>query len=115
MANGNKNKRRRLRWAIISSTLVMMVAAGVGALFTMRPKAAVDPSKLAEIEREDLARSVVATGKIEPLAKVEVKSKASGIVKKIHAEYGDTVRAGQVLVELDKEASKRAFGKSARR
>lgn len=104
MANGNKNKRRRLRWAIISSTLVMMVAAGVGALFTMRPKASVDPSKLAEIEREDLARSVVATGKIEPLAKVEVKSKASGIVKKIHAEYGDTVRAGQVLVELDKEA-----------
>jgi HlyD family secretion protein len=46
---------------------------------------------------------VVATGKIEPLAKVEVKSKASGIVEKIFADYGDRVRQGQVLVELDKE------------
>jgi HlyD family secretion protein len=34
---------------------------------------------------------------------VEVKSKASGIVEKIFAEYGDRVKQGQVLVELDKE------------
>ena len=46
---------------------------------------------------------MVATGKIEPLVKVEVKSKASGIVEKILADYGDHVKAGQVLVELDKE------------
>jgi HlyD family secretion protein len=34
---------------------------------------------------------------------VEVKSKASGIVKKIYADYGDYVKTGQVLVELDRE------------
>jgi HlyD family secretion protein len=34
---------------------------------------------------------------------VEVKSKASGIVKKILVEYGDWVKQGQILVELDKE------------
>jgi HlyD family secretion protein len=34
---------------------------------------------------------------------VLVKSKASGIVKQIHADYGDYVKRGQVLVELDKE------------
>jgi HlyD family secretion protein len=45
----------------------------------------------------------VATGKIEPLAKVEVKSKASGIVKQIFVHYSDWVKQGQVLVELDKE------------
>jgi HlyD family secretion protein len=104
MSNASKTKRRRLRWAIVSSVVVLIVAVGVGAMFTMRPKASVDESKVVEIKREDLAKSVVATGKIEPLAKVEVKSKASGIVKKIYAEYGDTVRAGQVLAELDKEA-----------
>ncbi|MGA2436197.1 MAG: efflux RND transporter periplasmic adaptor subunit, partial [Bryobacteraceae bacterium] len=49
------------------------------------------------------ARSVVATGKIEPLAKVEVKSKASGIVKRVFFQYSDWVKQGQVLVELDKE------------
>ena len=67
------------------------------------PIISIDPSKLANVTRGDLARSVVATGKIEPLVKVEVKSKASGIVEKILADYGDHVKAGQVLVELDKE------------
>jgi HlyD family secretion protein len=46
---------------------------------------------------------VVATGKIEPQSTVEVKSKASGIVKKIYVEYADIVKQGQVLAELDKE------------
>ena len=43
------------------------------------------------------------TGKIEPITKVEVKSKASGIVKKLLVDYGDTVKKGQLLAELDKE------------
>jgi HlyD family secretion protein len=46
---------------------------------------------------------VVATGKIEPITKVEIKSKASGIVKKLYVDYGDKVKKGQVLAELDKE------------
>jgi HlyD family secretion protein len=46
---------------------------------------------------------VVATGKIEPITKVEIKSKASGIVKKLYVEAGDRVKAGQLLAELDKE------------
>jgi len=40
-------------------------------------KRTIDPSKLASAERGDLARVVVATGKIQPLSKVEIKSKAS--------------------------------------
>jgi HlyD family secretion protein len=77
------------------------VVAAVRAAF--KPDRSIDPSKLVAIERGDIARSVVATGKIEPKAKVEVKSKASGIVKRIFVDYGDWVKAGQVLVELDKE------------
>ena len=53
----------------------------------------------------------MATGKIQPLSKVEVKSKASGIVKKLYVDYGDQVKTGQLLAELDKvqlEASLRA-------
>jgi HlyD family secretion protein len=46
---------------------------------------------------------VVATGKIEPLSKVEVKSKASGIVNRIMVEAGDRVKRGQILLELDRE------------
>jgi HlyD family secretion protein len=83
--------------------LVVLIGGGFGVAAALRPNHQIDASKLATVERGDLARSVVATGKIEPLAKVEVKSKASGIVEKIFADYGDRVRQGQVLVELDKE------------
>jgi HlyD family secretion protein len=34
---------------------------------------------------------------------VEIKSKASGIVKSLLVDYGDSVKRGQVLAELDKE------------
>jgi len=63
----------------------------------------IDPSKLAKVERGDLAKNVVATGKIRAITQVEVKSKASGIVKQLFVDYGDHVKQGQVLAELDKE------------
>jgi HlyD family secretion protein len=101
MANNNHKKRRR--WIVAGVVLVVLIGCGFGIAAALRPSRQIDPSKLATVERGDLARSVVATGKIEPLAKVEVKSKASGIVEKIFADYGDRVKQGQVLVELDKE------------
>jgi HlyD family secretion protein len=101
MANNNHKKRRR--WIVVGVVIVVLVGCGFGIAAALRPNRQIDPSKLATVERGDLARSVVATGKIEPLAKVEVKSKASGIVEKIFSDYGDRVKQGQVLVELDKE------------
>jgi len=46
---------------------------------------------------------VVATGKIEPITKVEIKSKANGIIEKLMTDVDRVVHAGDVLVELDKE------------
>ncbi len=103
MANNGRNARRRRRWIWLIVAGLVLGGAWFGLKATLRPNHAIDPSKLARVERGDLARSVVAVGKIEPKAKVEVKSKASGIVKQIFVHYGDWVKQGQVLVELDKE------------
>lgn len=97
----NGKKKRRVVWLIV--IVVVLAGVGVAVQASLTPDHSIDPSKLVEIEKGDIARSVVATGKIEPRAKVEVKSKASGIVKEIFVDYGDYVRQGQVLVELDKE------------
>src|SRR5262249_52545171 len=59
--------------------------------------------KKAKVEQGPLAKSVVATGKVFPITKAEIKSKASGIVKKLYVDYGDKVKAGQVLAELDRD------------
>lgn len=103
MANNGRNGKRRRRWILLAVLVVALAGIVAGVRAALKPDRSIDPSKLVAIERGDIARSVVATGKIEPKAKVEVKSKASGIVKRIFVDYGDWVKAGQVLVELDKE------------
>ena len=100
MANGKK-KSRRLIYILGAFAIVVVIVIGLVA--ATRGSAKIDPSKLAKVERGDLARNVVATGKIEPITKVEVKSKASGIVQKLFVDYGETVKREQVLAELDKE------------
>jgi HlyD family secretion protein len=101
--NGNKKKRRKriIIWSSIAAAVLALVITGVVIASTSGTK--IDPSKLAKVEKGDLAKSVVATGKIEPITRVEIKSKASGIVKKLYVDYGDKVKKGQVLAELDKE------------
>lgn len=103
MTEIQKKSRKRKRWIILISAVLLLGGGVFGIGAALRPNNQIDPSKLVAVEKGDLARSVVATGKIEPLAKVEVKSKASGIVKSIYVDYGDKVKQGQVLAELDKE------------
>lgn len=101
LTNGKAKKRRR-RLIIAAVAAVVLVGGGYGVYAALRPSHDIDPSKLASVERGDLARVVVATGKIQPKSKVEVKSKASGMVKKLYVDYDDKVKQGQTLVELDK-------------
>jgi len=85
---------------LIGGVLLVAVVAGTGSL---RKAKAIAPEKLVTAERGDIARSVVARGKIEPLSKVEVKSKANGIIKALMVDVGDAVKQGDILAELDKE------------
>ncbi|MGH7787460.1 MAG: efflux RND transporter periplasmic adaptor subunit [Candidatus Binatia bacterium] len=57
----------------------------------------------ARAERGRIERIVVATGTIEPEKEVEVRSRLSGIVDRVHVEAGDDVEAGQPLVEIERE------------
>jgi HlyD family secretion protein len=97
---GRKKHTRPIVW--IGIAVLVLGGGGYGVMAALGPSRAIDPSKLAAVERGDLARVVVATGKIQPLSKAEIKSKASGIVKRIYMDYGDRVKQGQVLAELDK-------------
>ncbi|MDX2151632.1 MAG: efflux RND transporter periplasmic adaptor subunit [Bryobacteraceae bacterium] len=103
MATNGKRRGKRRLFIILTVVIVFLAGAGMAVRAALKPNNAIEPSKIASVETGDIARSVVATGKIQPKAKVEVKSKASGIVKKLFVDYGERVSAGQVLAELDKE------------
>lgn len=100
MANGKKKSRRVV---YILSAFFVIILVVVGLVAATRGSTKIDSSKLAKVERGDLAKSVVATGKIYPITNVEVKSKASGIVQKLLVDYGENVKKDQILAELDKE------------
>jgi len=96
-----KKKSGRILW--VSLTLLVLVSAALFSLKAIGSKPAkIDPDKLAKVERIDIARSVVATGKVQPVTQVEIKSKASGIIEKLPVNVGDVVHKGEVLCELDK-------------
>ena len=82
----------------------LVIGGGLYAWSSMTPaKATFEPSRLATVEQDTMVRSVVATGKVEPISKVEIKSKANGIIERLLVDVGDIVKAGDVLAELDKE------------
>ncbi len=99
MATQRKSRRKLWIWG---GLLVLIVAIILGiTAFTSGSNTKLDPSQLAKVERGDIARSVVATGKVQPITKVEVKSKASGIVTKLNVDINAHVHQGQVLAQLD--------------
>ena len=97
------SKKSKKIWIWLgSATLLVFVVLGVMAARMVRGTQ-IDPNRIAKVQRGDVARSVVATGKIQPITKVEVKSKASGIVEKLFVDINNRVHKGQPLAELDQQ------------
>ncbi|MEK6629595.1 MAG: efflux RND transporter periplasmic adaptor subunit [Acidobacteriota bacterium] len=95
---------RLTKTRVITAAAMGVVVIGGGAWGALRGSSTdIDAARVATVERGDLAKSVVATGRVEPISKVEIKSKANGIVKELKVEVGDRVKIGQILVELDKD------------
>ena len=96
-------RRKRRFWIWLAVVVVVIVGAGGVALARMVSGGALDPNRIAKVAKGDVARSVVATGKIQPITKVEVKSKASGIVEKLYVDINNHVTKGQPLAQLDQQ------------
>jgi HlyD family secretion protein len=101
LATQRKNKRKFWLW---TGLVVLVAIAALGIAVAARGNTTkFEPSQLAKAELSDIARSVVATGKVQPITKVEVKSKASGIVTRLDTDINAQVKQGQVLAQLDQQ------------
>jgi len=92
---------RRRRWVLGAAVLFLLVVAvrwrGTGP--------APPPFHTVAVRRGAIVDSIVATGRIEPRTKVDVKAKVNGIVTRLPVDAGDPVSEGQVIAELDKEVA----------
>lgn len=90
-----------MRWPEIPVRCAWAVALLALAAACGKPGAPAPEYETATVTRGDLAVTVEASGVIEPVATVEVKSKASGEILELGAETGDGVKRGQLLVRID--------------
>lgn len=83
--------------------MVLTVAVAGGGYFLYRSLTAPKTPRWIsqKVTRGDITQVVSATGTLQPMVLSPVGSQVSGIVWKIHADYNDAVKKGQVLVELD--------------
>src|SRR3954469_15955084 len=96
-----RNSRKRL---YIGAAVALVILGGAAGLATLKGASVdVDAAHLATVERGTMVKSVVATGKVEPITKIEIKSKANGIIKVLNADVDRAVKPGDILVELDRE------------
>ncbi|WP_114209167.1 efflux RND transporter periplasmic adaptor subunit [Acidisarcina polymorpha] len=97
-------RKGKTKWWLWGGIVALLIVVGLAVgIVAHGSRTKIDPSRLAKVSRGDLAKSVVATGKIQPITKVELKSKASGIVEKLYVDINQIVHKGQVLAQLDQQ------------
>ena len=84
------------------TTIGLLAALALTACGQDQPESVAPLYDSAPVEVRDIEVNVEAAGVIEPEITVEVKSKASGEILAMHAETGDVVEEGFLLVEVDK-------------
>ncbi len=97
------------RWIIGLGIVVVLVGGFVYWLSQQHLSFAQLEGKTAVAKRMKLSIPIRASGQIEPASQpVDIKSKASGEVTKIHYRAGDMVRKDDLLLELDPKDEQRA-------
>ena len=94
---------------IISTVLIIVAACGK----PDQPAEAATFYKKDSVSEKKLEVSIEASGIIEAISSVEIKSKASGEILYLGAEVGDTVEKGSMLGQIDQRTPKNILDQSA--
>jgi multidrug resistance efflux pump len=95
-----------LKKVIIAAAVVLVLVVAIGWVVLGRGGNGADPSldkKIEVVERGDFQMRISATGNLEPLIDVEIKSNVEGEIIRLHVQNSDRVEKGQILLELDPE------------
>ncbi len=111
MQKHSKNSRHR---AVSTYGTVLVAAASVIAVACGATQADEPAMGLESVaaERRQISSSVAATGTVEPIAVIDVKSQASGEVLEVPIELGDKVEKGTLLVRINPRDVRNAFNQA---
>lgn len=90
------------RWRLIAA-LFVLTGAGTAVWVRSHGAKAAPVSKTVAVTVRDLTVKVTETGIIQPVVKVDVKSKVGGKILKLAVREGDEVKAGDLIAILDRD------------
>ncbi|MBI2620054.1 MAG: efflux RND transporter periplasmic adaptor subunit [Ignavibacteriales bacterium] len=99
----------------IVAGVAVVVLGGVGFLLVAdragdtSPLQAGHVTRVVKVTRGNLDLTVSANGVVQPIDRVEIKSKASGQIEIMNFEEGQTVQKGTLLIELDRTTARNDF------
>lgn len=91
-------KRKFSLWWIVLPLLALAIAA---AWYLQRGNQKAEKYITAPVERGDIEETVSAIGALQPLQYVDVGTQVTGQLKTLGVAVGDTVKAGQLVAEVD--------------
>lgn len=82
---------------------LLLLIAGVAVWYGMSgtDSARQERYKTRPVDRGDITQTISANGTLNPVVLVNVGTQVSGTVFRMHADFNDEVKAGQILMELD--------------
>jgi HlyD family secretion protein len=94
-----KHKSKKRKWIILGSIVIVL---GIGAFVVGRSKgdSATDGSPSVKVAKGTIMEKALAVGTIEPENEVSIKSRVSGVVRKLYVDVGSYVHAGDPLLEV---------------
>jgi membrane fusion protein, macrolide-specific efflux system len=94
-------RRRSTRAAALAALLTLAAGGAWGVHAWAARDGAADELTVATVQRGDLEDTVTATGILQPRDYVDVGTQVSGQLNRLHVEIGSTVKAGQLIAEID--------------
>lgn len=96
----------RLRWIVLGVVVVLLIGWAALALLS-RP-----PAPVYVVEPMPLQQTVVATGRVEGPARIEIGSTLLGVAVQVLVDDGDTVRPGDLLLRLRADEAEAALAQA---
>jgi HlyD family secretion protein len=80
--------------------LAVLIAAAAGSLWWVKSS---EPLQFVTVPaaKGDVARSIIATGTVNPVVTVQVGSYVSGVIQSLHCDFNTEVKAGQLCAKID--------------
>lgn len=88
------------RTKVILGTVAVIGIGGTATAVTTSGNGDEEGARLVAVERGEIVDKALAVGRIEPLVEVGVKSQLAGVVRRMFAEPGEHVGAGEPLLEI---------------